>query len=306
LIAAATPAPQPARLWPGPTLIGVQAHARRLGVPYFTRIAKAHVDVVRLPLVPWWAQTKSGERSWTDLDAIYAWLGAHSVAPLFVLQNPRTPDDVPTMVEFAKQAAQRYPRALLELGNEPDNPGQWPGFYPPHASKPLDPAGYWAIERQFARAWRAGNPRARIATGGTSGMDFGWQKKLIAAIAADGAFGDGTINAIAVHPYEEPLPGKRVRRGGLAPDLATLKALLPDGIEVWLTEYGLVDPQPRDVDGWFAAVDALGVPVFSWYEIQDDVLSGRTYRFGLVNLDGTPKPAYDAARTYLTARTPAP
>ncbi len=137
-------------------------------------------------------------------------------------------------------------------------------------------------------------------------MDFGWQKKLIAAIEADGAFADGTIDAVAVHPYEEPLPGKRVRRGGLAPDLATLKALLPDGIEVWLTEYGLVDPQPRDVDGWFAAVEALGVPVFSWYEIQDDVLSGKTYRFGLVNLDGTPKPAYDAARAYLAARTPAP
>ena len=156
LIAAATPAPQPTQLWPGPTLIGVQAHARRLGVAYFTRIAKAHFER-RAPA----AASRGGRKrtaasgSWTDLDAIYAWLGAHGSAPLFVLQNPRTPDDVPSMVEFAKQAAQRYPRALLELGNEPDNPGQWPGFYPPHASKRLDAGA--------ATGRSNGNSRARGA-----------------------------------------------------------------------------------------------------------------------------------------------
>jgi hypothetical protein len=279
----------------------VQAHARRLGTPYFNRIAKAHFELVRLPLVPWWAQSKHGGWVWSDPDAIYAWLVARHIAPLFVLQNPRTPDDIPTIADFARVAAQRYPRALLELGNEPDNPGQWPGFYPPHAPRSLDPAAYWAIERQFARAWRAGSPHARIVTGGTSGMDLGWQKRLIAAIEADGAFADGTIDAVAVHPYEEPLPTKRVRRGGFAGDLAALRAMLPAGVEVWVTEYGLVDPQPRDVDGWFAAAQTLGLPVFSWYEIQDDVLSGLTYRFGLVNLDGTPKAAYAAARAYLEA-----
>jgi hypothetical protein len=299
---AATPAPEPARLWPGPTLLGVQAHARRIG-PAFGRIAKGGFDLVRLPLVPWWAQSKHGAWMWTDADAIYAWTGVHGVTPLFVLQNPRTMDDVPSMVEFAKLAAERYPRALLELGNEPDNRAQWPEFYPPNAPQALDAARYWAIERQFARAWRAGNPHARIATGGTSGMDLHWQRALIAAIAADGSFDDGTIGAVAVHPYEEPLPTKRVRHGGIAQDLASLKALLPAGVEVWVTEYGLLNPQPRDVDGWFAAMDALGVPVFSWYEIQDDVLNGTTYRYGLVNLDGTPKPAYDAARSYLTHRT---
>ncbi len=240
---------------------------------------------------------------WSDLDAIYAWLGARSITPLFVLQNPRTPDDVAPMVEFAKLAAQRYPRALLELGNEPDNPGQWPGFYPPHASQALDAASYWAIERQCARAWREGNPHALISTGGTSGMDLRWQRELIAVIRADGAFADGTIDAVAVHPYEEPIPTKRVRHGGIAHDLAALQALLPGRVAIWVTEYGLLDPQPRDVDAWFAEMEALDVPLFSWYEIQDDVLNGTTYHYGLVSVDGTPKAAYDAAKAYLKARS---
>jgi hypothetical protein len=82
-------------------------------------------------------------------------------------------------------------------------------------------------------------------------------------------------------------------------DLASLKAMLPSNVLVWVTEYGLVDPQPQDVQAWFETMSALRVPLFSWYEAQDDVLDGQTQRYGLVGLDGTPKAAYFAAQAFL-------
>jgi hypothetical protein len=296
--AGATPSPFP-RLWPGSTLFAAQAHARRLNVAYFRRFADAGFDAVRIPLVPWWAQRADGSWMWTNYDAMYAWLRERNMTALFVLQNPRTLDDVPAMIDFSRRAAERYPLARLELGNEPDNPGQWPAFYPPRTQSRLTPAAYWAIEKPFAAAWRAGSPDARIATGGTSGIDFEWQRGLVAAIVADGAFADGTVGAIGVHTYGEPLPPRRAQ---VVADLAAFKAMLPAGIEVWVTEYGLIDPQPADVRGWFATMNALGVPLFSWYEIQDDVLDGQIRRYGLVQLDGTRKAAYDAAREFLRNR----
>jgi hypothetical protein len=301
----ATAAPLP-RLWPGPTTFAVQAHARRLGAQYFGRIAAAGFDAVRVPLVPWWAQSRHGGWMFNDADAIYSWLVRHALTPLFVLQNPRTPDDFPMIADFAQKAASRYPLALLELGNEPDNPEQWPAFYPPRAPAALTPSAYWSIEKPFAKAWREGNPRARISTAGTSGMDLGWQRALIAAIALDGAFADGTIGAVAVHPYDEPLPPRLTRHHGIVGDLVSLKAMLPAGVGVWVTEYGLTEPQPRDVEGWMSTMSALGVPLFSWYEIQDDVLDGKTQRYGLVRLDGSLRPAYETARSFLHARAERP
>ena len=300
--ASPSPSPPPSPLWSGPTLFLVQAHLRRLNAPYLRRIAAAGFDGVRIPLVPWWAQSRHGGWVWTDYDAIYRWLRIRKLTPLFVLQNPRSVDDLPMIQEFAALAAVRYPNALLELGNEPDSRAQWPGFYPPASNQALTPERYWSIERGFARTWHAANPNGRISTGGTSGFDFDWQRRLIAAIARDGAFADGTIAAAAVHAYGEPLPPRSSRRADVVRDLTRLKSLLPDGEEVWVTEYGLTDPQPADVTGWLTAMSALGVSVFSWYEIQDDILDGQTQRYGLLQLDGTPRPAYATARAFLQGR----
>src|SRR5581483_3495685 len=138
-------------------------------------------------LVPWWAQNADGTWLWSNYDAMYAWLRRRNVTPLFVLQNPRDHADIALTIDFAREAGARYPQALLELGNEPDNPGQWPAFYPPRSNLRLTAEAYWQIEKRFAAAWRAGNPRARIATGGTSGMDLEWQRDLMRAIEQDGA-----------------------------------------------------------------------------------------------------------------------
>ena len=293
-----TPVP---RLWPGPTLFAAQAHLRRINVPYLQRIADAHFDAVRVSLIPWWAQSRHGGWMWTNYDAIYTWLIRHKMTPLFMLENPRSLDDVPSTVYFAEHAAARYPLALLELGNEPDNAGQWPGFYPPHARSAPTPESYWAIAKQFAVAWRKGNPHAIIGTAGTSGIDLGWQRALIEAIRKDGAFSDGTINAIAVHAYGEPLPHPG-QPSKIASDLATLRGMLPQNVLLWVTEYGLVDPRPDDVFGWFGTMQELGVPLFCWYEAQDDVVDARVQPYGLIGVGGTLKPAYGAARSFLAAR----
>ncbi|MBV9646607.1 MAG: hypothetical protein JO043_04000 [Candidatus Eremiobacteraeota bacterium] len=290
------------RLWPGPTLFGAQTHIRRPNVPYLQRIAAAGFDAVRVSLTPWWAQSRHGGWMWTNYDAIYTWLIRHKMTPLFMLENPRSTDDLPAMEYFAERAAIRYPLALLELGNEPDSAAQWPGFYPPHARSAVTPEAYWAIVKRFALAWRKGNPHAIIGTAGTSGIDFPWQRGLIAAIEKDGAFRDGTIKAIGVHAYGEPFPYAG-QRGGIVADLAELKTMLPRDVLVWVTEYGLPDPRPEDVHAWFDVMQRLGVPLFCWYEAQDDVLDGKTQPYGLIRLDGSPKPAYGAAKAFLLARS---
>ena len=290
------------QLWPGPTTFAVQLHIRRLNVPYFKRAVDAGFGAVRIPLVPWWAQHADGTWMWTNYDAMYAWLRRRGVTPLFVLQNPRDPGDIPAMIDFARKAGARFPGALLELGNEPDNPGQWPAFYRRPAAG-LTAQSYWDIEKRFAAAWREGSPHARIATAGTSGIDLDWQRALIDAIERDGAFKDGTIGAIGVHAYGERLPPHRGRRGDVIADLAALKAMLPASIDVWVTEYGLIDPRSQDVSGWFTTMDSLGVALFSWYELQDDQMDGDIQRYGLYTIDGKPKPAYDAAHAFLRART---
>jgi len=301
---AATDAPP--RLWAGPTIFAVQAHVRRLNVPYLRRAVDAGFDAVRIPLVPWWAQGADGAWMWTNYDAMYAWLRKRGVTPLFVLQNPRGRDDIAPMIDFARKAGARYPGALLELGNEPDNSEQWPTFYPPRSRGPLSADAYWKIEKSFAAAWREGSPRAHIATAGTSGVDLDWQRALVRAIEQDGGFKDGTIDAVGVHTYGERLPSRSTRRGDVVADLTTLRGLLPASVEVWVTEYGLIDPLPQDVTGWFTTMEALGVAVFSWYELQDDVMDGETQRYGLFTLDAKPKPALDAAREYLRARAERP
>jgi hypothetical protein len=282
-----------------PTVYGVQSHQWPRIVDGLPVIDAAELDaargagftVMRVSMVPWW-QRKKPDGTWNFLawDALYRALLERGITPLFMLANPRKPADVDTITAYCAAAAPRYPKAWLELGNEPDSPHQWPGFYPPARSAALTPEEYWSYARAWAAAWRAAQPGAKIATAGTSGIDLGWQRRLIAAGAASGA----PVAAFGIHPYGERLAGEG--GGSFRSDVAALQAMLPATVRVWVTEYGDPGVSPAQVTAWLGAAKDAGVAVFSWYELRDD-----PEPYGLLRADlshKTPDP-YSAAKAFL-------
>jgi hypothetical protein len=307
------PTPSPTafpRLWSGATLYATQSHQFPFIVKGKPQIDSAELDAiaaagftaVRLTVVPAWTPRNRDQTfNFTGVDALYAACIARSLRPLFMAADPATASDVATMTEYLREAAPRYPSAYLELGNEPDTPSQW-------HDGPITPAQYWADVKPWLQAWRSGEPKGSVATGATSGMNLPWQKALVAAIVADlqatGYDGFADLAAFGAHPYGEWLiqpPG--VVGGGFGDDMVALqKVVAPYGLTVWLTEYGLPNAQPSDVNAWLGAAQTMGVPLFSWYEIRDNAAP-----YGLLKGDlshKSPDP-YAAAQAFLVP-TPKP
>jgi hypothetical protein len=318
-----TPTPVPTstplpKLWPGPTLFIAQSHQYPFIVKGKPQVDTAELDTiaqggfggVRLGLIadPRFTPRSPDGKTWNfaGVDALYSAVLARGMLPLYILADPAHPSDVATLTEFAKEAAPRYPAALVELGNEPDG-ATWPVG--------TTPAVYWSWERDTLAAWKAAQPNAHITTGGTSGVDIAWNASLIAAIEADkkatGFDGFALLSAFGVHPYGEYIvqpPG--VVGGNLGDDLTTLKGMLPANISVDLTEFGLPPWTPGDVTLWLGAAQTIGTPVFGVYEIRDN---GQP--FGLLNADlshkvtGNPPnqgDPYAAAQAFLTPASPPP
>jgi len=254
-------------------------------------IAAAGFTIARVSMVPWW-QRKRPDGSWNFLawDALYKDLLDRGVTPLFMLANPRTPADVATIAAYCAAAAPRYPKALVELGNEPDSPSQWPAFYPPARTQALTPAEYWSYAKQWAQAWRSAQPGTLLATAGTSGVDLAWQRGLVAA----GAASSGLVAAFGVHPYGEHIgPGNGPTFGE---HMETLGRMLPQEVDIWVTEYGELNATPATVAAWLRAAADSAIPVFSWYELRDD-----PQPYGLLRADlshKSPDP-YAAAQAFL-------
>ena len=295
------PTPLP-HLWPGPTSFGAQSHdwpAIQNGKPVvdtaeMNAVAAGGFTVERVTLIPWETPTNpDGTWNFAAVDALYSDLLHRNLTPLFMPASPRSAADMGEITAYLVVAAGRYPKAMLELGNEPDSPVEWAAFYPPNRANPITPAEYWGYAEQWAKAWASSQPSAQIATAGTSGVDLTWQQGLVAA----GAANSGLISAFGVHPYAENIvepPG--VTGNNLGDDLTSLKAMLPANVSVWLTEYGEPNPPPADVTAWLTAAKALGVPVFSWYELKDG-----EGPYGLLNADlsrKAPDP-YKAAQQFL-------
>jgi hypothetical protein len=144
-------------------------------------------------------------------------------------------------------------------------------------------------------ALKRGNPRALVATAGSSGVAADWHR----ALAAGGAFTAGAFDACGVHPYGETA-------ATLATAYARVRAAIPGGVQLWATEYGTIDPQPADVRSMYDAHATLRVPLFVWYELQDNVVAGNVERYGLVDTDFAPRAAYDAAKAINASIAPRP
>lgn len=280
----------PARAEPvlhaGTTAFGVQSHMVGPNPRQLDLIAGAGFRLMRVPFVHWFLHRVGDDWNFAPYDRLAAACAKRGIALLFTTGNPRADFSIDDYTKAAELAAARFPDALWEICNEPNNPPYW------HVGPPT-PQSYLGVAMPTLAALKRGNPRALVATAGTSGVAAPWQREL----AARGAFAAGAFDACGVHPYG-------LTAATLAPAYADVRAAIPTGTPLWATEYGTIDPQPGDMRSMYDAHRALRVSLFVWYEIQDNTVAGSVERYGLVDTDSSPRPVYDAAKQINASATP--
>jgi len=225
---------------------------------------------------------------------------------------PRNPARYAAM---ARWLTSRYGRRLaaLEVWNEPNHADALRG--------PAPARSYARLLRATYRAAKAGDRRVPVVTGGLSMADAGFLRELYRAGIK------GHYDGIGLHPYNEwRAPDdswkKRWVRYTFLPGIELIRATQRrngDRAPLWVTEFGWPSCQPRGTDRWCVtreqqatyiarAIDLLrGRPyvragvVYNLRAVGEDP-ADRESSYGLVERDFTPKPAYWALRSALTAR----
>lgn len=214
------------------------------------------------------------------------------------------PNDPAQFQRVARYLAERYKGkvAAWEIWNEPDCIGGCPSG---------SPAQFVSVLRAGYQGFKAGDPGVTVVSGGISGNNAGWIKRMYAAGA------HGYFDALAVHPYQHP--------ENEAPDAASQGQVyrltsLPlvhaemvrngDGDKpIWFTEFGwstsLTGPkvgvdEPTQARYLEQPVGQIRrqYPYVShafWYCLRDrDDWTPFENSFGLLHVDGSAKPAFAA------------
>jgi hypothetical protein len=272
----------PARAEPvlhaGATAFGVQSHMVGPNPRQLDLITGAGFRLMRVPFVHWFLHRVGDGWNFAPYDRLAAACAKRGITLLFTTGNPRADFALEDYTKAAELGAARFPDALWEVCNEPNNPPYW------HVG-PATPQSYLSVAMPTVAALKRGNPRALVTTAGSSGVVADWHRVL----AAGGAFAAGAFDACGVHPYGETA-------ATVASSYTRVRAAIPARVPIWATEYGTVDPQPVDVRSMYDAHAALHVPLFVWYEIQDNLVEGNVARYGLVDADFAPRAAYDTAK----------
>jgi hypothetical protein len=199
--------------------------------------------------------------------------------------------------------------SYFEIWNEPNNPAFW--------SPTPDPAAYTADLKAAYTAIKAVAPSALVITGGTSpaansGNSYD-DVTFLQDMYADGA--QGYFDALGAHPYTYPTPPDSVILGSAwsemdqtSPSLRSLMADHGDSAKkIWITEYGAPtsgtsnnvseSEQSNELVQTIAQARQLGwigsVYIYTWTDSGGD-------GFGLLNSDGSQKPAYSAVAAALS------
>lgn len=220
------------------------------------------------------------------------------------------PDDPARYGRIAGYLADRYAGriAAWEIWNEPDclDLGCANG----------DPAKYVPLLKSAYTAIKAADPQATVISGGISGINLPWLKQMFEAGAGpylDGVGMNPYLNPSSAPPDTPASPGYvdryRLTNAQGAHDLL-VKLGYPD-LPLWFTEFGWSTGRSARAryDGVLPATQAAYltqavdlvkdrypfVTHMFWFTARDrDDSSANENGFGLVRLDGTPKPSYAA------------
>jgi hypothetical protein len=290
-----------------PPLIGVNIRDRS-NLAAIDSAQALGIGLVRTDLF-WSRVEQNGFYDFTAFDPLVDALEARQMQALLILTYGHPdhggggavtgdPDRAAYAAYAAASAAHYRGRPVaFEIWNEPDTGD----------NRRYEPEDYARLARETSVAIRAANPRAQVISGGLS-----WTSRSYFNAMLPGLHG-AHFTAIGIHPY---------RGGGpesVANDFAWLRPLVDDSFSgatppLWVTEWGFSSsrhdgdghaPEGRRAQGALMARQlltlwALHVPVAVWYELQDRDPFPRegSANYGLLDLQGQPKPAYDAMRTF--------
>ena len=283
-------------------LIGVNVHRFR-GNAALDAARDAGFRFVRADLL-WERVERGGGYRFNAYDGLMNALGARGLGALLILDYghpdhggkvPRSAEDIAAFGRFAEAAAKHFQgrKVRYEIWNEPDIATFWP-------PKP-DPQVFAAVLRAAVTAIHRADPGAEIVSGGVSRFDLKYLRKAIDPKVASG------LRAIGLHPYPREKPEK------IEPDLQKLRdwarRAFGERMQVWDTEWGYSSTGSTRLQQAQLAVREIltvwsaGFPLGVWYDLQDDGpdLQNPEQNYGLLDVNGTPKPAMLAMRTLLAA-----
>jgi plastocyanin len=235
--------------------------------------------------------------------------------------NPRNvPPDDPADYGWAAQWVASHFRgrvAAFEVWNEPNSTRFWTGSV----------TRYVDVLRAAYPRFKAGDPDVKVVLGGPANKDTAW----IGAAYEAGA--KGFFDVMGLHSYMSPSDLPPETDNGTIWTLAGVSRVLDvmedhgDGSkEIWFTEYGWSShpnsgseanwdrgvTQAQQADYLVRSLRFLGthrpyVTQVFWYEERNETSGGvHEDNFGLLTSDLVEKPAYAAAKAFLTGETPAP
>ena len=226
------------------------------------------------------------------------------------------PADPMAFAKFAAAVAARYAPVGVtdfEIWNEPNNVAFW--------QPAPNPAAYTALLRAAYASIKAADPAAFVITGGLAPeSDDGTNLNAITFLTdmyADGA--KGSFDALGYHPYSYPaLPNTFEFWSGWSQMSQTptsiegvLSANGDSGKPLWLTEVGAPTSGPGGV-GLAAQAEELtqaiadakatssvgALYIYTYEDSGSDPTTNEDW-FGLLNADGSPKPAFAAVAAAL-------
>ena len=287
-------------------------------------ISALGATVVRIDLNWPWVEAETGRYDWALYDQYAAELVKRRLRPLFILNRPNSPygkpydavvdgkrergigpptatQDVAAFARFAAAAAERYRHLdpIWEIWNEPDQNG----FWPPTPS----PADYVTLARETCLAVKQRVPNAVVVGPAAAQMPTIWRPKkpLFDALLADTTLLT-CLDAISLHTHRFRQKPETASR-----DYAVLR-------DAYLSKWPRAVPQKPLIDTeWGDSVHTSGltedtqarwvarmylvnlmeqVRLTNWYCLVDvgNDDAEMEHRFGLVRLDGTRRPAYQA------------
>ncbi len=321
---------------------GVTAHFERRRAGYYPTLddvrracdlaIAAGVQVVRIDFNWDMLNPAPGQWNFDDYDAMVQIVRAHKLDILAIVDysswwasSAQSSDDWRVRLYSPPLSNYEFARYTYELVSHFKNGVHaWEIWNEPNVSdfwKPApDAAHYTQLLQEAYRAAKYADPGAVVVFGGLSGNGVegddksGWATNFIADAYAAGA--KGYFDAMAIHPYMLPNAGIDALRTKISAARTVMSGHGDDRVPLWLTEIGAPNDAPwwptapiqtrAGVADWLEQVYTRlwdQTPTIFWYDLQDQGVGDPAEQsFGLLQLDFTPKPAYDRYKSVTGAK----
>jgi hypothetical protein len=242
---------------------------------------------------------RKGTPDFSRYDAAFRALRRSGIYPLILLGDPAktwTTAELAARITEAVTHFRRY-SVHFQILNEVNTARFWGG--------PPDPAGYAALMTSIYPDLKERYPDVTVISAGFASPDLLYLKAALEAGLAD------NVDAFAVHPYTFPLPFR-----GVAADMVSDFVRIVAPKPVWITEIGWpTGSAPREVDvnqqvmfleEAFIRLSLMQeIRAILWYEFRDAHTPGDTVegKFGILEFDLQPKPAWVALESRFTAKS---